>query len=65
MLVAPKNLLGKSDKKLNDKDFIKICKTKIKDLVYKKIIIWCGIIDKCYELSLLWKEYFPEFLYSS
>ena len=61
VIVAPKICWVKSDKKLNDKDFIKICKTKIKALAYKKIIIWCGIIDKCYELSLLWKEYFPEF----
>ena len=31
------------------------------NLYYKKIIVWCGIIDKCKELMELWKSKLPEY----
>ena len=62
VIVAPKIKWVKSDKILNDNDFVSICKNSINNLYYKKIIVWCGIIDKCYELSKLWKHSFKDFL---
>ena len=50
-----------SENILDDIDFIEICKYNINKLHYKKILVWCGIIEKCYELSRLWKSYFNDF----
>ena len=61
VIVAPKICWVKAEKKLTDKDFISICRNKMKTLEYKKIIVWCGTIDKCYELSSLWKTRFTNF----
>ena len=61
IIVPPRISWVKSDTKFSDQDFITICKEKIKDLHYKKIIVWCGIIDKCYELSELWKKHFSDY----
>ena len=60
-ILPPKIHFVKSDKSLNDNDRTDICKLHIKDLHYKKIIVWCGIIDKCYQLANLWKSNFPDF----
>jgi len=61
VIVAPKICWVKCDKRMTDKDFITICKNKIANLYYKKIIVWCGTIDKCYELSKLWRKKFDNF----
>ena len=61
VILPPKIHFVKSDKSLNDNDIIDLCKIHIKDLYYKKIIVWCGIIDKCYQLAKLWKNNFPNF----
>ena len=61
VIIPPKIFWLKSDRKLTDDDYIAITKSKIKDLFYKKIIVWCGTIDKCYSLSKLWKEKFKHF----
>ena len=50
-----------SDDVLNDIDYLHICKKEIKKLYYKKIIVWCGIIEKCYNLYDLWKRYFTDY----
>ena len=62
VIVPPKIKFIKSKQILNDDDFLEICKKQIQHLHYKKIIVWCGIIKKCYELSKLWKETFTNFL---
>ena len=36
--------------KINDVDILDFCMKSISKLYYKKIIVWCGIIDKCKEL---------------
>tara|TARA_A100001015_G_scaffold94049_1_gene104578 strand:+ start:1762 stop:4674 length:2913 start_codon:yes stop_codon:yes gene_type:complete len=54
----------KSDKILDNNDIIKLCKFLIKNLYYKKIIIWCGMIDLCFKLANLWKKEFKNFLVS-
>ena len=52
----------KSDSILKDKDIIKLTKFLIKDLIYKKIIIWCGTIELCNKLASLWSVKFKDFL---
>ena len=47
----------KSDKILTDIDIIETILYLIKDLYYKKIIIWCGIIKTCKNLVKIWKNY--------
>ena len=54
----------KCDKVLNNDDIIELCKLLTKDLVYKKIIIWCGMIDLCNKLADLWRDHFKNFLIS-
>ena len=36
-------------------------KNLIENLYYKKIIVWCGLINICNELYKLWKEYFSDY----
>ena len=62
VIVPPKIKFIKSKLILDDNDFLTLCKKLIKPLYYKKIIVWCGIIKKCEELSSLWKKEFPNYL---
>lgn len=32
-----------------------------KHLVYHKVVVWCGMIEYCYKLALLWTEIFPKY----
>ena len=52
----------KSDSILKDKNIIKLTKYLIKDLPYKKIIVWCGTIELCNKLAALWSDKFEDFL---
>ena len=61
VIVPPKIVWIENSKKLKDQEYMEICKNQIDKLYYKKIIVWCGIIDKCYELANLWKSYFNDF----
>ena len=56
-ILPPKIKWIESPVSLDDMDFLEICKKNIHLLPYKKIIIWCGIIEKCNELALLWKKH--------
>mgnify|MGYP001164133324 CR=1 FL=1 len=60
-IVPPKIKWVESGSILSDNDILEICKENMKDLHYKKIIVWCGIIEKCSELAILWKKYFSNF----
>ncbi len=61
IILPPKIIWYKSDKVLDDYDFVHLCRKQIKQLQYKKIIVWCGIIEKCNYLSEIWRIYFPDF----
>ena len=58
VILPPKIVWIKSDKRLLDRDIIELSKKEIKKLPYKKIIIWCGIIDECIKQAKLWSNYF-------
>ncbi len=62
VIVPPKIKFIKSKFILNDNETMELCKRLIEPLPYKKIIVWCGIIQKCNELSKLWKETFQDYL---
>ena len=56
VIVAPK-IKWLSNNILDNEEILEICQKNINELYFKKIlIVWCGIIDKCYSLSLLWKK---------
>ena len=61
IIVAPRVKWIESKKTFDDDDFLEYCSSEIKNLYYKKIIVWCGIIDKCIELAKKWKERFKDF----
>ena len=61
IILPPKIKWIHNDRILTDSDYFYICYDNIKELYYKKIIIWCGIIEKCYELANLWKRLLPSF----
>lgn len=61
VILPPKIKWIHSDKILSDDDYFYVCYDNIKELHYKKIIIWCGIIEKCQELAILWKKLLPNF----
>ena len=62
VIVPPKINWIKSEHKLDNNDIIMISKKLIDKLPFKKIIIWCGMIDHCYDLADLWKKYFSDYL---
>ena len=62
VIVPPKIKWIESEKVLNDIEILEYCKENINELHYKKIIVWCGMIEKCYELAELWKKEMKEFL---
>ena len=61
VIVAPKIKWLKSNNILDNEEILEICQKNINELYFKKVIVWCGIIDKCYSLSLLWKEKLKNF----
>ena len=61
VILPPEIIWVSSDMKLNDNDIIGICSQHFKSLAYKKIIIWCGMIELCNYLSELWSHYFSDY----
>ena len=58
VIVPPKICWIENDTKLTDIEYMNICKIQIEGLYYKKIIIWCGIIEKCNQLVELTTDAF-------
>ena len=61
VIVPPHIKWVKTDKKLDDLDCLDIIKSQIDCLHYKKILVWCGLIDICNRLARLWSNYFTDF----
>ena len=51
----------KSENEYNNLDIITIIKNKIDKLYYKKIIVWCGMIEECINIADNWRQYFPDY----
>ena len=62
VILPPKIKWLNTTTSLTNKDIIEYCSLEIKKLPYKKIIVWCGMIDLCFKMAKSWKSYFPNFL---
>ena len=61
VIVPPKIVWVKSEKEPPINDLMFMIKREISKLPYKKIIVWCGMIDECKGLADKWSKYFPKF----
>ena len=61
VILPPKIMWIKSDHEYNDLDIINIMKAEIDKLYYKKIIVWCGMIEECINTAENWQEYFSDY----
>jgi superfamily II DNA or RNA helicase len=62
VIVPPQIQWFSCDDILNYREILELVRNQIKNLVYKKIIIWCGMIDLCKEMGKLCLEYFENYL---
>ena len=62
VIVGPKIKWISSQKEFDDVQIMNVCKENIQQLPYRKVLVWCGIIEKCYELATLWKREFKDYL---
>jgi superfamily II DNA or RNA helicase len=62
VIVPPQIQWFSCDDILNYREIMELVRNQIKNLVYKKIIIWCGMIDLCKEIGKLCLEYFENYL---
>jgi len=51
-----------TESKLSHIEIIKVFKSDILKLPYRKVVIWCGMIENCYKLAKLWSLIFKDFL---
>ena len=61
VILPPKIIWIKSENKFILEHLIDILKRYIDNLPYKKIIVWCGIIEECIKIANQWKPYFLDF----
>ena len=61
VILPPKIVWVKSKVQPTPTDIITIVKKKIQPLPYKKIVVWCGMIEECIEMANLWYEHFDKF----
>ena len=61
VILPPKIIWVKSEKKIILNHLMDIIKRSIDKLPYKKIIVWTGMIDECIKLSNQWRTYFKDF----
>ena len=54
----------KSNENMEQDLIIQNVKTLINKMPYKKVIIWCGMIQSCVEYARLWSKYFNDYLIS-
>jgi hypothetical protein len=61
VILPPRIIWTKSTTKLSDTDYAHLLKYYLKDLVYAKCVIWCGMIRHCTQLCELFRTVFtPE-----
>ena len=64
VIVPPKIKWFSCDDIIDYNEIIYLIKKQIDDskLIYKKIIIWCGMIDLCINMASLYSRYFEDYL---
>ena len=61
VIVSPKIKWFQTNQPLEQLDILLLVKKLIVDVPYKKLILWCGMIQKCLDMADLWSKYFKEF----
>jgi len=61
VIVPPKIVWIKSENDPTTIDLVSMIKYEVNKLNYKKIIVWCGIIEECIEIANLWSTHFRNF----
>ena len=64
IIVPPKIKWFSCEEMISQLEIIQLAKQLIENpgIIYKKIIIWCGMISSCEEYSKLWGKYFADYL---
>ena len=62
VIVQPTIHWFKSDENMNQDLIIQNVKVLIDKMPYKKVIIWCGMIESCINYAKLWHKYFHDYL---
>lgn len=62
VIVQPTIHWFKSDENMNQDLIIQNVKILIDKMPYKKVIIWCGMIESCINYAKLWNKYFHDYL---
>ena len=62
VIVQPTIHWFKSDENMNQDLIIQNVKVLIDKMPYKKVIIWCGMIESCINYAQLWHKYFHDYL---
>ena len=61
VILPPKIVWLKSEKKPSIEHLITLLQTEIQKLPYQKIIVWCGMIEECIKTANRWEAYFQDF----
>jgi superfamily II DNA or RNA helicase len=61
VIVPPKILFFTSDETIRDERLFTLFPQLLSELRYKKIIIWCGILNYCYKIAQQFKTLFPDY----
>ena len=60
-IVTPKIIWFNKENEITFSDIACEIKPYIDKLLYKKIIVWCGLIDICKKLYNMWNEFYPNY----
>ena len=60
-IVHPNIMWFNKDSPISYEEIAIEIKNLIEPLYYKKIIVWCGLIDICYQMYKLWETIYPDF----
>lgn len=61
VILPPKIVWLKSSQLPNTASLTTLLKTEIDKLPYKKIIVWCGMIEECLNVAAKWSSHFPNY----
>lgn len=64
VIVPPKIKWFTCDQILHPEEIVYLTKQLIEKphIIYKKIIVWCGMIQLCKDMAILWRTYFNDYL---
>lgn len=63
VIVPPKIKWFSCDDILHYEEIAKLIKLEVDapKIIYKKVIVWCGMIELCEQMAKLWSNYFPDY----